>query len=161
MLWNIGITRFVLIAIDKTLVWLGGGHFVTPAKLGMGDHDCAPLSLYWAAPWISEGRIYDAFMVCTDNWPYGGVTNKEFQIALKYLKSEYSYLAESESLGELLARNPSRCVCLVHGHYIAIINGKIVGSDTHRVWDPSTEVYCHWIIHRQPEGSCHTSFGSG
>lgn len=146
MLWYLGIRRSVRNIVDKTWVRLRGDHLVVPDMLGTGDHDCAPLSLYWAAPWIPECRIYDAFLACAENWPYGGVTNKEFQIALKYLEIECFYSAKSESLGKLLARKPSRCVCLLHGHFIAVIRGKIVGRDTYRAWSPSTEVYCHWIV---------------
>ena len=146
--------------VDRIWVWLRGGHLAPPATLDSGNHDCAPASLYWAAPRIPESQIIEAFLFCSENWPYGGVTNKEFQIVVKYLDIESDYSADSETLGALLARKPSRCVALLHGHFIAIINGKIVGRDARRSWDLSTEVYCHWTFRSRPaqpaEGSPRT-----
>lgn len=132
--------------VDRVWVSLWGDHLLAPTTLGSGNHDCAPASLYWAAPMISEGRITEAFLFCSENWPYEGVTNKEFQIAVKYLGIGSEYSATSETLGALLVRNPSRCVALLHGHFIAIVNGKIVGRDARRTWNLSTEVYCHWTF---------------
>ena len=74
---------------------------MAPTTIGAGDHDCALASLYWAAPSIPENRIVEAFGFCTDNWPYGGVTNKEFQIALKYLKAESYCSTDLKTLGAL------------------------------------------------------------
>ena len=161
MLWARGAAGSIGNIIDKAWVYLRGSHLLAPSKLGMGDHDCAPVSLYWAAPWISESQIRHAFLFCAENWPYGGVTNREFQITLKYLKTEVYYSADSETLGVLLAKKPNRCVALLHGHFIAIIKGKIVGRDARRVWDLNTEVYCHWIFRSRPaESSRHTAFGT-
>ena len=131
---------------DRIWAWLGSGHVIDPAKIGGGDHDCALASLYWAAPWIPENRIIEAFGYCTENWPYDGVTNKEFQIALKYLNAESCYCADTETLGSLLDRRPNRCVALLHGHFVAIVNGKVVGRDARRAWNRSTTVYCHWTF---------------
>ena len=149
--------------VSRIWVWMGGGHLAAPVALGAGDHDCAPVSLYWAAPWIPESRIVEAFLFCAENWPYGGVTNKEFQIVLKYLGAGSDYFDDSGTLGTLLAGKPSRCVALLHGHFIAIINGKIVGRDARRAWDLGTEVYCYWIFRSrrsQPAESFHRTFGS-
>ena len=132
--------------MDTIWVWLGGHHLVAPTTTGAGDHDCALASLYWAAPWIPENRIVEAFGFCTENWPYGGVTNKEFQIALKFLKAESHYSTDLETLGALLGSRPARCVALLPGHFIAIVNGQIVGRDTHLRWSSSTTVYCHWTF---------------
>ena len=137
--------------VDRTWVWLGGDHVMDAAKIGEGDHDCALASLYWATPWIPEDQIIEAFGYCAENWPYGGITNKEFQIALKYLNTESCYCADPETLGSLLSRRPSRCVALLHGHFVAIIDGKIVGRDAKRAWDCSLKVYCHWTFHSRRE----------
>ena len=118
--------------------------------IGAGDHDCALASLYWAAPGIPENRIVEAFGFCTENWPYGGVTNKEFQIALKYLKAETHYSTDLETLGALLDNRPARCVALLPGHFIAIVNGEIVGRDAHLRWSSSTTLYCHWTFRLYP-----------
>ena len=146
---------------DRMWVWWGGGHVIAPAAMSKGDHDCALASLYWAAPWIPESRIIEAFKFCTETWPYGGITNKEFQIALKYLKEETYYSADTETLGSLLGRQPYRCVALLHGHFIAIVSGKVVGRDAHLAWEPNTTVYCHWTFRprwfQSVENSCRIS----
>ena len=133
--------------VDRIWIWLGGGHVIGPTAIGEGDHDCALASLYWAASWIPEDRIIEAFKFCTETWPYGGITNKEFQIALKYLKVETHYFADTETLGSLLDRQPDRCVALLPHHFIAIVDGKITGRDGHLAWNRSTTVYCHWAVH--------------
>lgn len=143
---RVGILDCVRNTVDRLWVSLWGGHLLPPAKLGSGNHDCAPASLYWAAPMIPEGQIVEAFLFCSENWPYEGVSNKEFQIVVNYLGIRSEYSANSETLGALLLRKPSRCVALLHGHFIAIVNGKIVGRDARRAWDLSIEVYCHWTF---------------
>ncbi len=109
-------------------------------------HDCALASLYWAAPWIPEARIIEAFQLCAENWPYGGVTNREFAIALKYLNVESLYSTDASTLGALRNRRQGRFVALLHGHFMAIINGKIVGKDALRAWDTRSTVYCYWTF---------------
>lgn len=120
-----------------------------PATIGEGVHDCALASLYWATPWIPEVHIVDAFKFCTENWPYGGVTNKEFAIVLKYLNADACYYPDTETLRSLLNRKPVRCVALLHGHFVAIVNGKLVGRDAHLTWDLNSTVYCHWTFRTQ------------
>ena len=131
-------------ALDRSSVWAGRGHVVAPVTLGDGPHDCALRSLYWAVPTLSEDRIREAFQYCAKNWPYGGVTNTEFAIALKYLDVEHRYFAETESLHALLARKPARCVALLPYHFIAILGGKVAGKDAYGAWNPATTVYCSW-----------------
>lgn len=131
---------------DRLWIWITGSHLLDPTTIGTGNHDCAPASLYWVAPWLPEDRIVEAFQVCADNWPFAGVTNKEFAIALAYLRVEVRYFPDTETLGALVERKPSRCVALLHGHFIAIVDGKIVGRDARLASRPNTKVYCYWII---------------
>ncbi len=139
-------------------------HTASPAQIGDGQHDCALSSLYWAVPAISESAIVDAFNLAADTWPYGGVTNKEFAIALKYLRVDSVYSTDIDTLGALLAAKPAKCVALLHGHFIPIVDGMIVGRDAHQYWSPDTHVYCHWTFTRRsfrPVRSLrHTSSGS-
>lgn len=132
--------------LDRLWVWLGGSHILAPVEIGDGDHDCALASLYWAAPRIPESQIIEAFGFCAEDWPYGGVTNKEFQIVLKFLKVENHYCANTETLGALLNKHPNRCVALLPYHFIAIVNGEIVGRDAQLVLSHNTTVYCHWLF---------------
>ena len=122
-------------------------HLFPPRKIGDGPHDCALVALYWAAPKISEDAITNAFMFCSENWPYSGITNKEFAIALKYMKSDHEYHHDdSDTIGELLKKKHKRCVALVYGHFIAIVNGKIVGEDAKRAWSTTEKIYCYWVF---------------
>ena len=134
-------------AVDRIWCWLGGNHIIGPATIGKGPHDCALTSLYWASPWIQERKISEAFTFCAENWPYAGITNKEFAIALSYLNQEACYSDETCTLGTLLHRKPSRCVVLLHGHYIAIVNGNIVGQDAYLKLNVNATVYCYWSFH--------------
>lgn len=136
---------YFLHLIDRLWVRRGGGHVVSPTTIGAGRHDCALAALYWTAPSLSERRIIEAFEFCTENWPYGGVTNREFQIALKYLGADSQYSGETETLGELLDRQPRRCVALVPGHFVAVVRGNLVGRDA-QAWCRDTTVYCSWIL---------------
>ena len=117
-----------------------------PTALGDGPHDCALTSLYWVVPHLPEHRITEAFQYCAEKWPYGGVTNTEFAVALKYLDIENRYFSGTETLGDLLARKPARCVALLPYHFIAIVRGRVVGRDARRHWNPSTTVYCSWMF---------------
>lgn len=137
----------ILKGTDKLWTSLGGLHIVAPFEIGTEVHDCGPSSLYWVAPQISEQRIVEAFGFCADSWPYAGVTNKEFAITIQYLKLDVRYCGESETLGALLARKPNRCVALLPHHFIAILNGRIVGTDATMAWSPRTTVFCHWVFH--------------
>ena len=116
--------------LDGTWVKLGGKrHLVGPSMLGHGPHDCGPASLYRVVPWLSEESIREAFLYGAETWPHGGVTNRDFQIALKYLKLDAHYSDIKETVGSLLAKNPPRCVALLPGHYIGIIDGRVLPPD--------------------------------
>lgn len=135
--------------VDRLSVVVRDRHTASPAQIGDGQHDCALSSLYWAVPAISESDIVDAFNLAADTWPYGGVTNKEFMIALKCLKVDNCYSTNINTLRALLATKPAKCVALIHGHFIPIVDGMIVGYDAHRHWSPDTHVYCHWTFTRR------------
>jgi hypothetical protein len=142
---TLAVTQILRRFVDKIWVALGGRrHLVEPAQIGQGPHDCGLVSLYQVVPWIPEDRIVEAFQYCTDAWPYGGITNKEFQIAVKYLKVDAHYSDEEETLGSLLDRKPVRCIALLPYHYVGILNGKVAGHEPGI--DRSTTVYCHWTF---------------
>ena len=134
---------------DRISVVVLDRHTVGPAAIGDGQHDCALASLYWAVPSLREVDIVEAFNLAAASWPYGGVSNKEFAIALRRLGLDSEYSREPTTLGALLSRKPTRCVALVHGHFIAIVNGVIVGRDARCHWAAGTHVYCHWAFNRR------------
>ena len=132
--------------VSNILVWwLGSKDQKEPEKFGRGRHDCALVALYAAVPGISEDAVIDAFTFCTENWPYAGVTNKEFNIAVRYLKLKVEYDdSDGQTVNNLTQKRAGRCVALLHGHYIATRNGKIIGRDANIYSDPETKVYCSW-----------------
>lgn len=126
--------------------WAVGKRSQPPASIGQQPHDCALTSLYWAVPWLPESKIVEAFGFCAADWPYGGVTNTEFSIALNYLGVPYTYSHKTETLGDLLGRRPTKAVALLHGHFISIHRGRI---DELQHWPTDTTVYCCWIFRLQ------------
>ena len=136
--------------VDRLSVLVRDRHTTGPVQFGQGQHDCALSSLYWAVPSLPESNIRDAFNQAADAWPYGGVTNKEFVISLECLRVENLYSTDIDTLGELLADRPEKCVALLHRHFIPIVDGVIVGHDARRHWSRDTRVYCHWRFNRRP-----------
>ena len=122
-------------------------HFVEPTPLSEGAHNCALVSVYRTVSHLSVSQIMEAFGFCTKKWPYGGVSNKELAITLKFLGVRSTYSDRKETLGELLKRKPSRCIALLHGHFVAIVDGKLVGNDQSLSSCPKATIYCHWTIH--------------
>jgi len=117
-----------------------------------GPHDCGPKSLLRVIPDLDPEKVWEAFVLSCKNWPYGGVSNREFAIATRFLsengdlnlKREYRH--ETETLADLLGRNPSRCVALLDGHFIAILDGEIVGREPRTEPYEKTEVVCSWTF---------------
>ncbi len=131
--------------IDGIRVRLGGKRRLTdPRLLGHGPHDCGPASLCRVVPWVSEDAIREAFLYCSETWPHGAVTNRDFQIAVKYLKLDARYSDIKETVGSLLAKTPARCIALLPGHYIGIVDGKILPPDVGI--SHGATVHFHWTF---------------
>lgn len=111
-----------------------------------GPHDCALRALYVSLPKVSVKEMVAAFDYCCEWWPHKGVDNKEFNIALDYLKikDKFNYVAdESTTLGCLLGRKKEIFIALIYGHYTVINNGFILDYFNH----PATcKVYCYWKL---------------
>lgn len=119
---------------------------MAPDVIGLGPHDCALSSLYWTAPWVPEGKLSEAFLYCAEDWPHGPVTNKELNIALSFLGVEHQYSDDVTTLGALVRRRLRRCIALLDGHFVGLVNGKLVGRDARFAQRPDTVVYRHWIL---------------
>jgi len=117
-----------------------------------GKHDCGPRSLLKVAPELDPEEVREAFVLSSENWPYGGVTNREFAISMRFLSMngklsrKYEYRSETESLADLLNRNPARCVALLKRHFIAILDGEVVGRELLLKPHEKTEVVCSWTF---------------
>lgn len=132
--------------LDKTLVAFGCDHIVGPQTIGGGAHDCALAALYWAAPKLSEKDIRQAFLYCSNEWPYAGVFNTEFAITLKYLGLQNTYYGHDDTLGNVARKRYKHCVALLRGHYVALLNGSLAGKDAKGTFLKSAKVECYWVL---------------
>ena len=113
-----------------------------------GFHDCGPRALYTVLPNIPIKEMVNAFTNCCDRWPYGGISNKEFNITLSHLriKNKFQYFApESLTLNKLIEQNKDIFIALVFGHYVVVQKGNCI--EKHYSLNPhKTKVYCYWKL---------------
>ena len=112
-----------------------------------GMHDCGPKALLRVSPELEEDKVKEAFTLCSEKWPYGGLNNKEFEIAVKYLDVKHRYSHTEETLQDVLDRKPDRCVALLNGHFIAILDGEVAGREILFGSPSKTKVFCSWTFH--------------
>ena len=97
-------------------------------------------------PDLEQEQVVDAFKKCCNLYPYEGVTNKEFNIALRYLeifdKFEYN---DSDGLvvKNFLNRKKQIFILLIYGHFTVVAKGKVL--DAMRISENS-KVYCSWKL---------------
>lgn len=119
-----------------------------PTKI-QGEHDCALRSLYITLPNTPVEDMIRAFTNCCEWWPYRGVSNKEFNIALASLKikDRFEYAAsESTTLGQLLKSKKDTFIALVYGHYTVVSNGIILDKYADYYDSTKQKVYCYWRL---------------
>ena len=112
-------------------------------------HDCGPRALLSAIPELPHSKIKDAFMQCTDKWPNGGVTNVEFNVALRYMKifDRFKYNdADGQVMGDFLVDETGTYILLIHGHFTTIKGNKIYDSLAYTNPNPKQVVYCSWQL---------------
>ena len=111
------------------------------------SHSCAPIALHSIFTDIPESKLLDAFYHCCNQWPNGGVTNKEFNIVIKFLSiNNLLYLDKETTIDSLLKRKGDIFIALVYGHYLAISYGKVL-EFYDSFWKDNLEkkVYCYWL----------------
>jgi len=110
-------------------------------------HSCALCALYQVIPNLTPEDLEDAFKLCTDSaWPNRGITNKEFNITLKYLGifDRFSYSDKETTIFEILNLKSS-VIVLIHGHYTVIQKGMV--KDKYGYFPKNDEkVYCYWSL---------------
>ena len=114
-----------------------------------GKHDCALRALYITLPSTSFEGMISAFTNCCEWWPYRGVSNKEFNIALASLKikDRFEYAApESTTLGQLLKRKKDTFIALVYGHYTVVSKGIVLDKYADYYDSAKQKVYCYWRL---------------
>ncbi len=139
----------------KLFSWLVGifqrnppTHLVIPDELN-GLHDCGLRALHIALPEIPLKDIVEAFGNCCEWWLYKGVTNKEFNVVLSYLKirDRFEYSApDAVSLDHLLQKDTDIFIALIYGHYTVIYKGYVLEQNTIRIKMPQCKVYCYWCL---------------
>ena len=109
------------------------------------NHNCSLIALHLILPEIPESKLLDAFYNCCRKWPNGGVSNKELNIVIKFLRiGNLVYFDKETTLKSLLEKN-GRFIALVHGHFLAI-SGKVILEYFDPSWNCHTGamVYCYW-----------------
>ena len=93
-----------------------------------GLHDCGPRALMTVLPDLQRDKVEAAFKDCSDEWPYGGVTNVEFTTVLRHLNlfELFTYHAgDNLKLSDFTQEDNKFAVLLITGHFTVIKNGKI------------------------------------
>lgn len=112
-----------------------------------GPHDCALVALAQVLPDLDKEKIKVAFSNCCDLWPYAGVTNKEFNITLRYLgileRFEYDD-RDGLIIKNFRHRKGDIFIVLIYGHFQVLDNKNKAGC-----YYPANEkstVYCSWRL---------------
>ena len=108
-------------------------------------HNCSLIALHLTLSKIPESKILDAFYHCCEDWPNGGVTNKEFNIVIKFLKIDSLVYCDRETTIDSLLSKKKNFIALVYGHYLAISKNCIL-EYYNPYWHNNTneKVYCYW-----------------
>ena len=109
-----------------------------------GSHDCALRALHMVCPDISIESMQHSFNICCNNWPYAGITNKEFNISISNLKikDRFQYYDNDNIILKHLLRNKEHIfIALIYGHYTVIYKGKATEYSS-----PYEEIYCYWQL---------------
>ena len=111
-----------------------------------GKHECSVNMLLNVMPQLDQEQVVDAFKKCCNLYPYDGVTNKEFNIALRYLKifDKFEYDdSDGFVVQDFLERKRETFILLIHGHFTIVMKGRVL--DAMRISEKS-KVYCSWKL---------------
>lgn len=114
-----------------------------------GRHDCSLNALMRVMPFLRKEEVKRAFSACCELWPYGGVTNREFNIVLRFLRllGVFEYRDDDNKItNDFLKKKKEIFILLVHGHFTVVSKGKIV--DTVCFISRDAVVYCSWQLIR-------------
>ena len=99
-----------------------------------GKHDCSVRSLLLVMPELDYEEVRNAFRNCCQWYPYGAVTNNEFNMALRTLgifnKFEYVILDDEDSSDDKTAWDfiedkDNTYIILFYGHFTVVNDGRI------------------------------------
>ncbi len=109
-----------------------------------GPHDCGLRALHTVLPEISVKKMIDGFTHCCEWWPYKGISNKEFNITLSYLKikDRFEYTSNKVlKIGDLKDHKNDTFIVLIYGHYTVVRNGKSL-----EFYSKQTKIFCCWRL---------------
>ena len=118
-----------------------------------GKHDCSIRSLLLVMPELDHEEVKNAFMHCTQWHPYGAVTNKEFNMALKFLKIYHKFEygePDNSNAWDFIDDGENTYIILFYGHYTVVDKGRIVDFFPIRISD-DRKVHCYWKIEGRKE----------
>ena len=81
-------------------------------------------------------------------WPYRGISNKEFNITLAYLKIQDTFeyvIPKTLNLSDLISHKNDTFIVLVYGHYTIIKNGVCL-EKSYSHFSEEIKVYCYWRL---------------
>ena len=121
-------------------------------RLRSGEHNCGLVALAKVMPDLSTDQIIQGFSDCCERWPYAGITNKEFNITLRYLGiyTQFEYDDSDEMVVDhFLAKNKGVFILLVRGHFAVVKNGKLYDNSLYAQLHGG-KVYCSWRLLTKP-----------
>ena len=117
-----------------------------------GQHDCGPRALCQILPHLKQDSVKEAFLYSSKLWPYGGVTNKDFNIALRYLRiiNLFEYKGYEETCmpvaNDFRNKKNDTFILLIYGHYTVVRKGKIIDRRVLAKNISKEQVYCSWKL---------------
>lgn len=128
--------------------WVNIFRKTPPAKLPGGPHDCGLRALCRVMPELPLEKITHAFDNSCDKWPFDGITNKEFNIALRFL-GVFELFKYSDTEGKKLIEflnEDGVYILLIYGHFTVVMDGKIKDSSYYQNMSGSEKVFCSWKL---------------
>lgn len=94
-----------------------------------GPHDCSVRSLLLVMPELDYEEVRKNFLNCTDKYPYGSVTTRDFNIVLRVMKifDKFEHgKANGKTIWDFADDKENTYILLLEGHFTVVSDGKIV-----------------------------------
>ena len=124
-------------------------HRPKPMSHFNGAHDCGLRALHNVLPMLPNDEVRDAFMQCADRWPNAGISNVEFNVALRYMKifDRFEYNdSDGQKVENFSSDSKGAYILLINGHFTTIKSGSIVDTPNYERLNPKSVVYCSWKL---------------
>ena len=94
-----------------------------------GPHDCSVRSLLLVMPELDYEEVRKNFLNCTDKYPYGSVTTRDFNIVLRVMKifDKFEHgKANGKTIWDFADDRENTYILLLEGHFTIVSDGKVV-----------------------------------